>query len=78
MLWKRKIDKKMKSHGDIDYEKQLIRVNPVKGDLIDTIYHEELHKKYPDKPEKWIRKESRRMARKATKDQVIKMIKKYK
>ncbi len=66
--WKRKVDNKMKSYGDIDFDKKIIRVNKKKskasgrkGEVLDTIVHEEMHKKYPEKGEKKIRKLTKRM-----------------
>lgn len=53
-----KEDKKMHSYGDIDDEKKVIRVNPAKGDVIDTILHEELHKNNPGMNEKQVSKKA--------------------
>lgn len=54
--YSRKVDTRMKSYGDIDSEKKIIRVNPKKGDLINTILHEEEHRKDMKANEKIIRK----------------------
>ena len=35
--YKRVVDRRMHCHGDIDFDKKRIRVNPRKGGLIDTI-----------------------------------------
>ena len=75
--WKRKIDKKMRSYGDTDFAKKEIRVNPAKGDTLNTIMHEELHKQYPNKPEKWIRKKADKVEKSATPKTMLKMIRKF-
>ena len=43
-------DTQMRAFGDIDYRKKIIRVNPTKGDLVNTILHEEMHRKHPNMP----------------------------
>ena len=73
----RKVDKKMRDYGEIDFENKSIRVNPKKGDLINTIVHEETHRKYPDKPEKWIRKRAKKEEMSLTLGQATELIKKY-
>jgi acetyl-CoA carboxylase alpha subunit len=60
--WKRVVDNKMRWHGDIDEKKKIIRVNKSKkknerkGEIIDTILHEEDHRIHPKAYEKTIRK----------------------
>lgn len=54
--YSRRIDTKMKSYGDIDDKKKIIRVNPKKGDLINTILHEEEHRRDMKANEKIIKK----------------------
>jgi len=49
-------NRRMRSFGDIDFNKRIIRVNSSKGDIIDTILHEEMHRKYPNLKEKDIRR----------------------
>jgi hypothetical protein len=51
-----KEDKRMRAFGAIDYRKNLIRVNPTKGDLVNTILHEEMHRKHPDMPHRMLHK----------------------
>jgi hypothetical protein len=51
-----KEDKHMRAFGDIDYQKKIIRVNPTKGDLVNTILHEEMHRKHPDMPHRTLNK----------------------
>ena len=75
--YKRVVDKRMRDYGEIDYSKKLIRVNPKKGDLINTIVHEELHRAYPDKSESWVRKQSRKKESSLTMSQAVNIMKKY-
>jgi len=80
MVFKRKLDTKMRDAGEIDYEKKTIRVNPRKtnrGGLMDTIVHEELHKDYPDKPEKWISKKTKTKVKSLSDSQAQRLLKKY-
>ena len=74
----RVVDRRMHDYGEMDYDKMRIRVNPRHGDLINTIIHEELHHKYPDKSEKWIRKKSKKKESTLTVSQAMNMLKKYK
>ena len=53
--WKKSVDNRMRTFGNIDYEKKKIRINPKKGDVIDSIIHENLHKTYPNMTEKQIK-----------------------
>ena len=75
--FKNKIDKKMRCAGETDYEKKLIRVNPRKRELLNTIIHENLHKKYPDKPETWIKKQSKVVESKLTPGRAVSLLKKF-
>jgi hypothetical protein len=50
--WRWVVDNRMRDYGDIDYERRVIRINPAlhKTDgerLIDTLFHEELHRLFP-------------------------------
>ena len=50
--WRWVVDDRMRNYGDIDYERRVIRVNRAmhKRDgehLIDTLFHEELHRLFP-------------------------------
>jgi hypothetical protein len=51
-----KEDTQMRAFGDIDYKKKIIRVNPTKGDLVNTILHEEMHRQHPDMPHRTLHK----------------------
>lgn len=54
----------MKYYGETDFDRGVIRINKkkarksakrgVRGELLDTIVHEELHAKYPNKGERKI------------------------
>ena len=72
-----KEDKQMRAFGDIDYKKKVIRVNPTKGDVVDTILHEEMHRKHPDMPNKTLKKKvKKKLAHMDVKDH-IKVLKKF-
>jgi hypothetical protein len=75
----RKIDRKMRSYGEIDYDKKVIRVNPSykRGELLNTIIHEELHRKHPDWNEKKVKKESTKREKSLTIADAVKILKKY-
>lgn len=75
--WTRDVDKRMKSFGDIDYEKKKIRINPAKGDVLDTVAHEELHRIYPNKTEKQIRELAKKRIRSTSLKQKVESLKKY-
>ena len=62
-MWKRKIDNNLRSFGEIDYRKKLIKVNKKKGDVRDTVAHEELHRIHPKMYEKNIYKKSKKMVK---------------
>ncbi len=47
IAYKYKIDKTLKIYGYCDWDNKEIVINPAKGGLIDTIIHEELHRKHP-------------------------------
>lgn len=74
----RKVDKKMKNYGDIDDKKKVIRINPRHGDLLNTILHEEAHKKHPKMLEKNITKLTKREEKKLTIPKAINLLKKFK
>jgi len=73
----RKVDRKMHSAGEIDYEKKRIRINPKKGDVVNTIYHEEVHRQYPNWSEKRVRKEAKKRETYASLKQIAKKLLKY-
>ena len=76
--YKRVVDRHMHVHGDIDLEKKIIRVNPRKGDLLNTVVHEELHREHPTKPEQWIRKKAKKKESDLTVSQAMELLKRYK
>jgi len=75
---KRLIDNKMKHFGETDFDKKTIKVNPKKGDLINTILHEELHAKHPKAKEKTVRKKASSEEKKMTIKKAIKLLNKFK
>jgi hypothetical protein len=57
--WRWVVDNRMRNYGDIDYERRVIRINHAmhkgkRGALIDTIFHEELHRLFPSLGERAI------------------------
>lgn len=77
LKWKRQVNRRMKHYGDIDFEKKVIRVNPQKGYLVNTIIHEELHRQFPDKPERWIYRRARFEESQLSVGDQIKLLKQY-
>ncbi len=77
--WLRLKDNKMKWYGDIDEEKKTIRVNKSKkknkkkGDIIDTIVHEEMHKTNPNMYEKTVRKQTKKKLKRMSQNQKKKL-----
>jgi hypothetical protein len=50
--WLWVVDNRMRDYGDIDFERRVIRINHAmhkqeRGSLIDTLFHEELHRLFP-------------------------------
>lgn len=76
--YRRKVDRGMKGSGEIDFEKKTIRVNPKKEELLDTIIHEETHRKNPKKKEKWVKKKTDKVEKKLTIRKAINLLEKYK
>ena len=57
--WRWVVDNRMRDYGDIDYERRVIRINHAmhkreRGSLIDTLFHEELHRLFPSLGERAI------------------------
>ena len=73
----RKVDRSMHDYGEIDYENQVIRVNPRKGELFNTIIHEELHRLHENWTEKKIRKVAKKKELSLTMAEAAKLIGKY-
>jgi len=67
----------MRNSGEIDYEKKLIRVNPRKRELLNTIIHEDLHRKNPNKTESWVRKETKIVEAKLSPARAISLLKRF-
>ena len=72
------IDKSFVLTYEIDEKKKTIRVNPKKKALVNTIIHEELHRQFPNKPEKWIYKKADQKEKKMSIRQQIRLLLKYK
>ena len=75
--WARYADPGLKYYGEIDYRKKTLVVNPTKGEVIDSAMHEELHRKYPDKTEKQVRKLAKRWMKKASMVEMGNLLKQY-
>ncbi|MCP3684119.1 MAG: hypothetical protein GY861_15670 [bacterium] len=75
--YERVVDRSMHDYGDCDFDKKRIRVNPRLGGLLNTIIHEELHAKYPDKSEKWIKDKSKKHEASLTIKDAQRLLKKY-
>jgi len=75
--WKKSVDNKMRTFGDINYEKKKIRINPKKGDVIDSIIHENLHKTYPNMTEKQIKNKAAQKNKELSLRKKIQLLKEY-
>jgi hypothetical protein len=67
--YKYRVDKKMKWYGYCDFENTEIKINPTRGGLINTIVHEEIHRKHPDWLEKKVIEASKKVECKLTIEQ---------
>ena len=69
--YKRVIDNKMKDYGEIDEKKKVIRIRKKpfktkkwkKGEVLDSIVHEETHRKHPKMLEKTVYKKAKKAKR---------------
>ena len=57
--WRWVVDNRMRDYGDIDFERRIIRINydlhkREQESLIDTLFHEELHRLFPNLSERAI------------------------
>lgn len=81
--YKRVVDNKMKYFGETDHQKKTIRINKKKslksgkGELLDTIAHEEMHAKHPNMKEKTVRRKTAGVVKKMSRKQKSKMYGKY-
>ena len=75
--WTKKVDNRMRTFGDIDYDTKKIRINPKKGDVVDTILHEEAHKRFPNKTEKQIKKIALEKNKEISLRRKVELLKKY-
>ncbi len=80
-FWKRIVDNKMRWQGDIDYKKKLIRINKSKSkkksSVIDTIVHEEYHRKKPTMHEKTVYKKTKKTVKRLSPKTKRKLYAKY-
>jgi predicted SprT family Zn-dependent metalloprotease len=88
-----KVDNRMKSMGETDFDKHLIRINKTlhknqkgstimgrklkRGELLDSIVHEEMHRKHPKMHEKTVYKLTPKTTAKMSKKSKQKMYKKF-
>ena len=56
--YKRIVDNRMKDFGSMDSEKREIKVNKRKGGVLDTIVHEETHRRHPRMSEKVVQRKT--------------------
>jgi hypothetical protein len=54
----RRVDNRMRDFGRIDLDKREISVNKRKGGVLDTIVHEETHRRHPRMSEKVVRQKT--------------------
>ena len=79
----RKVDNKMPMFGETDLEKKVIRINKSKkkntrkGEILDTIVHEEQHRIHPKMKEKNVRKRTKKMVKKMGDKTKVKMYNKF-
>lgn len=57
--WRWVVDNRMRDYGDIDFERRVIRINHAmhrrgRESLLDTLFHEELHRLFPSLGERAI------------------------
>jgi hypothetical protein len=57
--WRWVVDNNMRDYGEIDYQRRVIRINHAmhkeeRSSLIDTLFHEELHRLFPSLGERAI------------------------
>ncbi len=83
--FKRIVDNKMRAYGDTDLEKKVIRINKKKaklkgrkGELLDSIMHEENHRIHPKMHEKNVRKLTKKNVNKMGKKQKQKLYNRFK
>lgn len=79
--YKRVVDNKMPWQGEIDEDKKIIKVNKKKSkeksSIIDTIVHEELHRKYPKMSEKEIKEMTKEKCKNMSEEEKAKYYKLY-
>ena len=79
----RKVDNTMKGFGETDFKKKVIRINKSKkknkrkGEILDTIVHEEQHRIHPEMKEKNVQKRTKKLVKKMGDKTKVKMYSKY-
>jgi len=63
--YKRSVDNRMRDYGSIDWDKKAIKINKtmsrtIPGGVLDTIVHEETHRRRPQLSEKAVKKQTTR------------------
>ena len=82
--WKRITDNRMRGHGDIDYDEKIIRINKSKkknkkrGEILDSIIHEEFHRTHPKMTEKQVEKKTKELVKKMSLAEKKRLYAKYK
>lgn len=66
IAYKYQINKRIRWYGTCDYDNQVITINPAKGDVINTIIHEDLHRKHPSWNEKRVIDETKKVETRLT------------
>jgi len=74
--YKTVVDKKLPHYGESDLEKKVLKVNPKKGEVVNTMIHEKLHMAHPKMSEKEARKMSDKMEREMSIKKQAEMMKK--
>lgn len=81
--YKRSVNNKLRVLGVTDTSKRTIKINKTRnkkagrGELIDTIAHEEMHAKHPRMHEKTIRRKTPKAVKRMKKNTKQKMYKRY-
>ena len=73
--YKTMVDRKLPHYGESDLEKKVLKVNPKKGEVVNTLIHEKLHMAHPKMGEKKVRKMSEKMERKMSLTKQAEMMK---
>ena len=72
--YKTVVDRKLPYYGEADFEKKLLKVNPKKGEVVNTVIHEKLHMAHPKMSEKAVRRKAEIMEKKTSLAKQAKML----